>query len=255
MLTAGIDIGSRTIALVECDGSSVVRSAVIDTGAEPMANAKSLIAGRRYDAAAATGYGRELAVASKLADCTITEIKAFALGACRLYPDVRTILDIGGQDSKSIRVREDGKVVEFEMNDRCAGGTGRFLENIARVYGMSVQQFAEHAQLADSADLRLSSTCAVFAESEVISLIGRGEDSRRVAMGVHRTILFRTSAMLRRVGIEERFVFAGGVARNSCFVKLLEKEFNIKATVPDSPQTVGALGAALYAAEHKQLGS
>ncbi len=249
MLTAGLDIGSRTIALVEWDGEQVVRAEVVLTGTDPLANSRGLIQGRTYDRLVATGYGRHLAAEHALADEVITEIRAYATGAHHLYPDVQTVLDIGGQDSKAILVRPDGGVARFEMNDRCAAGTGRFLENMALALGLNIEQLGQHALAAEGKAVRLSSMCTVFAESEVVSLIGRGEDSRRVALGIHRAIASRVSAMARRVGVQERFVFAGGVANNLCMCHLLLEELGVPLTVPDSPQTVGALGAALYAAK------
>ena len=248
MLVAGLDIGSRTIALVEWDGREVRRAEVVDTGADPLSNARALVQGRSYDRLVATGYGRHLAAERALADEVITEIKAYAIGAHHLYPDVRTVLDVGGQDSKVVFVGPDGQVVRFEMNDRCAAGTGRFLENMAQVLGLRVDQFGEHALAAGGEAVRLSSMCTVFAESEVVSLIGRGEDSRCVALGVHQAIARRLSAMVRRVGVQERFVFAGGVAHNPCLRQLLAEELGVPLTVPGNPQTVGALGTALYAA-------
>ena len=249
MLTAGLDIGSRTIALVEWDGERVMRAEVVDTGADPLTRSRQLIAGRTYERIVATGYGRHLATEHTLAGEVITEIKAYAIGTHYLYPDVQTVLDIGGQDSKVILVRPDGGAARFEMNDRCAAGTGRFLENMARALGLSLDQFSQHALAAEGHAVHLSSTCTVFAESEVVSLIGRGEDSRRVSLGIHRTIAGRVSAMARRVGVRERFVFAGGVAHNSCMCRLFAEELGVPLTVPDSPQTLGALGAALHAAK------
>ncbi len=248
MLTAGLDIGSRTIALVEWDGARVTREQVVDTGTDPLANARRLMEGRTYARLAATGYGRHLAAEHTLADEVITEIKAYAWGAYHLYPDVQTVLDIGGQDSKVILCKPGGGVIRFEMNDRCAAGTGRFLEHMAQALGLSACEFGQHALAAEGTAVRLSSTCTVFAESEVVSLIGRGEDSRRVALGVHRAIVSRLESMLKRVGVHERFVFAGGGARNVCLRRLLAQEAGLPVTIPDNPQTVGALGAALYAA-------
>lgn len=246
-LFAGIDIGSRTIALVEWDGERVARSEVVDTGTDPLGHARSLMEGRAYARLVATGYGRHLAAERELADEVISEIKAYGLGACHLYPDAGTILDIGGQDSKVIRVGPGGKVLRFEMNDRCAAGTGRFLENMAHALGMKVDQFGPHALEAGGRSVRISSMCTVFAESEVVSLIARGEDSRRVALGLHQAIVDRVSGMVRRTGVAERFIFAGGVAHNRCLQQLFSEALGVPLTVPDEPQTVGALGAALYA--------
>lgn len=248
VLTAGIDIGSRTIALVEFDGASAVREEVVDTGPDPLSAARRLIEGRRYRRLVATGYGRHLAAERAVADDVITEIKAHALGARHLFPDVQTVLDIGGQDSKVIQVRPDGVPARFEMNDRCAAGTGRFLESMARALGLAIEDFGHHALEAGGEAVRLSNTCTVFAESEVVSLIGRGEDSRRVALGIHQAIVTRVGAMVRRVRARDRLVFDGGVALNPCMCRLLAAELGVQASVPASPQTVGALGAAIHAA-------
>jgi predicted CoA-substrate-specific enzyme activase len=246
---AGLDIGSRTIALIEWDGSHVVRAEVVDTGTDPVGNARLLVQGRVYRRLVATGYGRQLAAERELADEVISEIKAYGLGAHHLHPDAGTVLDIGGQDSKAIRVGPGGRVLRFEMNDRCAAGTGRFLENMAHALGMTVDEFGPHALQAGGRSVGISSMCTVFAESEVVSLIARGEDSHRVALGLHQAIVDRVGGMVRRTGVAERFVFAGGVAHNKCLQQLFSEALGVPLTVPDQPQTVGALGAALYAAQ------
>lgn len=246
-LVAGLDIGSRTIALVEWDGQQIAHARVVDTGTDPIGNARALTEGRTYDRLVATGYGRHLAVERELAGLVISEIKAYGLGAFYLYPDVGTVLDIGGQDSKVIRVGPAGRVLRFEMNDRCAAGTGRFLENMSHALGMQVDEFGPHALGAAGRPVRISSMCTVFAESEVVSLIARGEDSHRVALGLHQAIVDRVGGMIRRLGVEERFVFAGGVASNPCLQQLFSRSLGVSLTVPPSPQIVGALGAALYA--------
>ena len=249
VLVAGLDIGSRTIALVEWDGERMARTQVVDTGTNPIGNARALIENQTYDRMVATGYGRNLAAERELADEVISEIKAYGLGAYHLFPDVGTVLDIGGQDSKVIRVGAGGRVLRFEMNDRCAAGTGRFLENMAHALGMRIDEFGPHAQDAGGHQVRISSMCTVFAESEVVSLIARGEDSRRVALGLHQAIVDRIGGMIRRVGVQERFVFAGGVAHNSCLRQLFAESLGVPVTVPEEPQIVGALGAALHAAQ------
>ena len=244
---AGLDIGSRTIALVEWDGKRIRRTEVVDTGTNPVANARALLSGQRYTHLVATGYGRHLAVEREIADEVISEIKAYGLGAHHFCPDAGTVLDIGGQDSKVIRLGPGGRVVRFEMNDRCAAGTGRFLENMAHALGMGVDAFGPHALAAAGQAVRISSMCTVFAESEVVSLIARGEDSHRVALGLHQAIVDRVGGMVRRVGVQERFVFAGGVALNPCLQQLFAEAFGVSPTVPDDPQIVGAVGAALHA--------
>jgi predicted CoA-substrate-specific enzyme activase len=255
MRVAGLDIGSRTIVLVEWDGIQITRLEIVDTGASPLGNAQALLRGSKgngkpgYDRLVATGYGRHLAEEYNLSDAVISEIKAYGLGAHHLYPDAGTVLDIGGQDSKAIRLGPDGRVLRFEMNDRCAAGTGRFLENMARTLGMTVDAFGPHALAANGRAIGISSMCTVFAESEVVSLIARGADSRRVALGLHQAIVDRVGSMVRRVGIQERFVYAGGVAQNPCLQALFAERLGVPVTIPDQPQAVGALGAALHAME------
>jgi predicted CoA-substrate-specific enzyme activase len=246
-VVSGLDIGSRTIAYVEWDGEQVVTAQVVDTGTDPVGNARALVKDRTYHHLVATGYGRHLAVERELAHEVISEIKAYGLGAYHLYPDLGTVLDIGGQDSKVISVGSQGQVVRFEMNDRCAAGTGRFLENMAHALGMTVADFGPHALEANAPPVRISSMCTVFAESEVVSLIARGEDSHRVALGLHQAIVDRVGGMIRRVGVKERFVFAGGVAQNPCLQSLFASALGVRITVPPKPQIVGALGAALHA--------
>jgi predicted CoA-substrate-specific enzyme activase len=248
MRTVGIDIGSRTIAYVEWDGTRIDCAVVIDTGADPLTRSRQLLGAGDYDRIMATGYGRHLLAQHTVAHEVLTEIKAYAIGARFLYPDSQTVLDIGGQDSKIIRLKPTGGVATFEMNDRCAAGTGRFLESMARALGMEIGQFGSQALAATGDAIQLSSTCAVFAESEVVSLIGRGEDPRRIALGVHQAIVFRISGMIRRVGFAPRFVFGGGVAQNPCICALLAETLGCQVTVPEQPQLLGALGAALYAA-------
>ncbi|MCL2141066.1 MAG: acyl-CoA dehydratase activase [Dehalococcoidia bacterium] len=253
MLVAGLDIGSRTIALVEWDGECILREEVIFTGTDPLGNSRKLIGGRCYDRIVATGYGRHFIANHDLAHNVITEIKAYALGARQLFPGVHTVLDIGGQDSKVISINECGNVIKFEMNDRCAAGTGRFLENMASALGLSIEELGMHA-LSANKSIPLSSMCTVFAESEVVSLIGRGADSHHVALGIHNAVVSRVSAVVQRVGLLPQFVFAGGVARNLCIRKLLAEELCIEVYVPDKPQIVGALGAAIQAQNDLQRG-
>jgi len=247
MITAGLDIGSRTIALVEWDGVKIIRQEVVFTGQDPLANSHRLINGRKIDCLVSTGYGRHLAAEHGIANEVITEIRAYAIGAHHLYPDVRTILDIGGQDSKVISVNSTGNVVKFEMNDRCAAGTGRFLENMALALDMKVDAIGPHAIAAGGQAIQISSMCTVFAESETVSLLGKGRKSQHIALGIHQAIVKRVAAMVRRVGLQPRLVFAGGVAQNPCMQMLLAEELGVPVTVPENPQTVGALGAAIYA--------
>ncbi len=243
---AGMDIGSRTIKLVTLD-SAVVESEITDSGVNPLRRARELIDGKDFERLVVTGYGRHLVAPFLKAD-KITEIKAFAVGARHLFPDCHTVIDIGGQDSKVIRLTAGGEVLKFEMNDRCAAGTGRFLEVMANTLEVSIAEIGELA-LRSERELRINSLCTVFAESEVVSLIAKGEHSADIALALHEAIAVRVVALVNRVGTEERVVFAGGGSLNQCLVKLLSEKLNAGLAIPDSPQIVGALGAAILAKE------
>nr|HID60136.1 3-hydroxyacyl-ACP dehydratase [Desulfobacterales bacterium] len=247
MRLAGIDIGSRTIELVVLKGREVIESRETDSGFDPIMQAKELLEGVAYDRIMATGYGRHIFELYSDA-ATVTEIKAYAVGARALFPLVRTIMDIGGQDSKAIAVNGAGKVTKFEMNDRCAAGTGKFLEIMASTLGYPLDQFGGEA-LKAATDIQISSMCTVFAESEVTSLVAKGVDRRDIAMAVHRCVVKRSVAMLKRVSMEEPILFAGGVARNPCMCRLLEQALERDVLVPENPQMVGALGAAILAGD------
>ncbi len=244
MITAGLDVGSRTIALVLFD-ERVLSSTVVDTGVRPLARCRELLAGRDYARLMVTGYGRHL-VAGALGGEIISEISAFATGASHLYPDCRTVIDIGGQDCKVISLAPGGGVTRFEMNDRCAAGTGKFLEVMAATLELNMDEFAKLACSA-TREIQINSLCTVFAESEVVSLIGRGEDPAAIALALHQAVATRVSAMMKKVGVRERVVFAGGGALNDCLKRLLGDRLGVEITVPESPQTVGALGAARLA--------
>lgn len=244
MTYAGLDIGSRTIALVEL-GERVEGCVIVDTGPNPLQRCRRLLRGKTYEGLVVTGYGRHLAAPAFASD-VISEIRAYAVGARHLYPDCRTVIDVGGQDCKVTLLSDSGEVQKFEMNDRCAAGTGRFLEVMARVLEVDIGELAEHALGAKEA-VRINSLCTVFAESEVVSLIAGGAESQAIGLGLHEAIATRIGALARRVGPRERVVFAGGGALNACLRELLGRRLGVELTVPDRPQTVGALGAALMA--------
>lgn len=161
---------------------------------------------------------------------------------------MNTVLDIGGQDSKAISLFENGKVKKFEMNDRCAAGTGKFLEIMAKTLGYDIEEFGREALLAEN-DLNISSMCTVFAESEVTSLIAKGNNRREIARRLHTSVIRRAVGMIKRVSYDGKIVFTGGVAQNRCMSLLLEQKLGCEVLVPELPQFVGALGAALISAE------
>lgn len=244
---AGIDIGSRSIELAVFDGANLVRQVKTSTTYDPIAQCKKLIDGLRVPKLIATGYGRKLFADSfrEFKVITITEIQAYALGAKHIFPEARTVLDIGGQDTKVILLDPNGRVAKFEMNDRCAAGTGKFLEFMATALQVPLDDFGDFALGADRR-IQINSMCTVFAESEATSLMARGERAENIAMGLHLAIIQRTVAMLRRVGMEAPLVFAGGVAHNPCATRMLEEQLNTSVVVPAEPDMVGAIGAALY---------
>ncbi len=247
---AGIDVGSRSIELVVVADGEVIHAARTATTFDPVAQCRRLFTAAPACPVAATGYGREL-VAKHGFDrevTTITEIKAHALGAAHRFPEARGVLDIGGQDTKAIALSPGGRVAKFEMNDRCAAGTGKFLEFLANVFQIPVEDFGAYA-LSGNPGVEVSSMCTVFAETEATSLMAKGRDPRDIALGLHASVVRRTANMLRRVGVtggDAPVVFSGGVAHNPCIVHLLGQALGQPLLVADDPDMTGALGAALW---------
>ncbi|HEY4695755.1 MAG TPA: acyl-CoA dehydratase activase, partial [Candidatus Hydromicrobium sp.] len=187
-------------------------------------------------------YGR---INIPFADKNITEISCHARGAISLFPDLKTVIDIGGQDSKVIKL-EGGNPIDFLMNDKCAAGTGRFLEVMARAMEINLEEFAPiFIKTTDKVDV--TSTCTVFAESEIVSLIGQGVDKNKIIKGLIYSIADRITSMIERLGLEEPVCMTGGVAKNMGMVKALEEKLGVKINIPDEPQITGALGAAYLA--------
>ncbi|MBI5556664.1 MAG: 3-hydroxyacyl-ACP dehydratase [Deltaproteobacteria bacterium] len=242
----GVDLGSRTVKIAAMRDGRLVGHEIKESGFDPHLQARAMLA--RFDPVrvVATGYGRHLAH-KHFAHDVITEIKAHALGARHYFPQCRTIVDIGGQDSKVIALDEEGRVSNFQMNDKCAAGTGRFLEIMAATLGYTLDEFGP-AALQSEHEVAINSMCTVFAESEVISMKNRGVPPRDIAMGVHLSVVNRVLGMLNRVGHGDALVFSGGVARNPCMVKMLQDRLDGVAVVsPEFPDIVGALGAAIQA--------
>jgi predicted CoA-substrate-specific enzyme activase len=250
LIGAGIDIGSATIKLAVTDGKGVlVRREVVDAGFDPRATAENLLSSLPKNAPmVATGYGRDLVDAP-----SITELKAHALGARFLFPDCSCLIDIGGQDVKVVCLDDKGKVAKFEMNDRCAAGTGKFLEIMAGRLGFTMEEFSS-AALAGNNPVTISSMCTVFAESEVVGLINRGRARQDIAAALHRAVVVRVTSMYKRLEPGPgRIVLCGGGGRNRALAVFLEKAIENKLTIAADPQIVGALGCALEAG--KQGGS
>jgi (R)-2-hydroxyacyl-CoA dehydratese activating ATPase len=247
MKSLGIDIGSRFIKAALVVDGELARTVRVETSFDPLERCREILAQLPAERAVATGYGRHLLeVHGEIP--AITEIKAFARGARAFFPECRTVIDIGGQDTKIISLDERGKVVKFEMNDRCAAGTGKFLEVMGKSLGFSIEELANLP--ADGTEAwKLSSMCTVFAESEVVSLIARGVPRAEIARAVHRSVASRVAGMAKRFSLAEELVFAGGCANNRSLCRMLEDQLGRSLKVSAAPELTGALGAALYAAE------
>ncbi len=247
MRVLGLDIGSRSVDAVWLEDGRIVDWAVADSGFDPGSAAAVFVDRGVHDAIVSTGYGRH-AAKERFGGSAVTEITAYGLGAWALFPEAASVLDIGGQDTKVISLGHCGRVVDFEMNDKCAAGTGKFLEVMARALGYTLEEMADEALAAESG-VAISSMCTVFAESEVTGLVHRGEDRARIARGLHDAIAKRTLGSLKRVNAQGPLVFAGGVAKNPAMVALITGGFTGDVCVPAEAQIVGAYGAALSAAE------
>jgi len=260
MIVLGIDSGSTSTNAVLMDqNKKILAYKVIRTGAKSSLSgqkARELIladAGLSQEDilyTVATGYGRS---AVDFADQQVTEISCHAKGARYFDPKVRTILDIGGQDSKAIRLRENGQVEDFVMNDKCAAGTGRFLEAMAQTLEVGIDQLGPIA-LKSKEDITISSMCTVFAESEVISLIAENKEKADIAAALCRSVASKSYSLMRRVGLEPDFMMTGGVARNKGVVKAVEEKIGAPLFIPEEPDIVGAVGACLFGLE-KMLSS
>lgn len=242
----GIDLGSRTIKVAALKEGNLIDQQIAESSFDPHGQSLEMIKKYKPTKVVATGYGRHLAK-KHFANDVITEIKAHALGARHYFPDCTTVVDIGGQDSKVISLGANGSVINFQMNDKCAAGTGKFLEIMATSLGYGLDAFGPAALESDQ-DVAINSMCTVFAESEVISMKNHGTPAKDIARAVHLSVVSRIVGMLNRIGYGESIVFSGGVARNPCIVAMLQERLDtVKVQSPAAPDIVGALGAALSA--------
>lgn len=252
---AGIDSGSTSTDVVILNkDKEIVTGIILPTGAGAAMGAERALSEALksagldrgdIDALVTTGYGR---TAIQDGDKSITEITCHARGAHYLDPDVRTVVDIGGQDSKVIRIDENGAVVNFVMNDKCAAGTGRFLEMMARTMEMELDDMSRTG-LNYNEDITISSMCTVFAESEVVSLIAQNKAADDIVHGLNKAVAVKTAALAKRVGGEEKYMMTGGVSKNQGVVKTLEEKLGASLVISDKAQLCGALGAALFAVD------
>lgn len=255
MIVAGIDIGSLSAKAVILKDNEILGRGIILTGADSEATAREVMEKALKETGlwfndlqsiVATGYGRYTV---PFAQNNVTEISCHARGAHWFCPDIRTILDMGGQDCKAIRCDETGKVINFVMNDKCAAGTGRYLERVAATLNISLDDLGPFSLKPEKGAANIASYCVVFAETDIIILLRQGRHVNDIAAGACDAIVSRIMPMLRSVGVEEDFAITGGVAKNAGVVKRLEQKLGVKTQDSFEPQLVGALGAALFARE------
>ena len=251
----GIDSGSTsTNAVIMDKNKKIIAHEVIRTGAKSIESAEKILENiltkanlKKEDLSliVSTGYGR---VSITYAHESVTEISCHGKGAHYFNPKIRTILDIGGQDSKAISLNENGDVKDFVMNDKCAAGTGRFLEMMSKTLDIPISELGP-LSLDSKEKIEITSMCSVFAESEVISLIAQNKEKSDIIHGIHNSIASKAYSLLKRVGLEKEFMMTGGVAKNIGVVKAVEDKINSKLYICEEPEIVGATGAALYALE------
>ncbi|MBI2528312.1 MAG: 2-hydroxyglutaryl-CoA dehydratase [Candidatus Rokubacteria bacterium] len=256
---AGVDVGStQTKAVILDESRSIVARSLIATGANVTRAGENAFveackaAGLPREAVGyvvGTGYGRYKVT---FGDAQITEITCHARGAHSIFPRTRTVIDMGGQDTKAIKVGADGSVMDFSMNDKCAAGTGRFLSAAAEVTGMGLDEIGPISLEAKN-PVRLTSVCTVFVESDIMSYLAQRKTVQDILGGVHKAIATRTMALVRRVGVEEEVTFTGGVSRNIGMVKGLEAVLGRSINVHEEGHYMGALGAALFALERAEV--
>jgi predicted CoA-substrate-specific enzyme activase len=259
MIVAGIDIGSRAAKGVILKDNRILVYFIGDTGPESVKTSqmvmaellkKSGLALEDINYIVATGYGRVLV---PFANENVSEISAHARGVNYYFPSVRTILDMGGQDCKAISVDEKGQVTNFIMNDKCAGGTGRFLEMIADVLNIPLQKIGE-VSLESRSDIPFNTICAVFAKSDAINSLRKGIAKSDILAGLHEAIATRCLNLLKRVNIQKDFSISGGISKNKGMVAKIKEKVGLEPLLSEDPQIIGALGAAIFAEERLKGG-
>lgn len=250
--TMGVDVGSTTSkCLILKNGAEVCASVIVTAGTGTSGPGRAVAAAleqaglkrEELRAVTATGYGRNT---FEGADFVVSELSCHAIGAHATFPEARTVIDIGGQDAKVLRIGSNGKMENFLMNDKCAAGTGRFLDVMARVLELDVSEL-EQKDAEAKGKVNISSTCTVFAESEVISQLANNVDLCDLVAGIHASVAVRTASLARRLGVLEPVAMTGGVARNGGVVRALERELGVSIRVSPEAQLNGAYGAAIYA--------
>ena len=253
---AGVDVGStQTKAVIIDEQRRIVARALVETGANVVQAAQNAfdtalqtgeLREEEVEYVVGTGYGRYKVT---FGNTQVTEISCHGRGAVHMFPATRTVVDMGGQDTKAISVSPAGEIIDFCMNDKCAAGTGRFLGAAASALAIPLNQLGPTA-LRGERPVKITTTCTVFAESEVLSWLGKGKKIEDILLGVHQSIAARSAGLLRRVGINEEVTFTGGVARNLAMIATLEERLGTKVNVSEESHFMGALGAALFALDH-----
>lgn len=253
MVVAGIDIGSMSAKALVLSGDEIVGWAVTLTTPDVAGTARQILDkvleahGLRFedvDYIVSTGYGR---IRVPFAHRHLTEISCHARGTASVFPDVRTILDMGGQDCKVINCDGTGRVQKFLLNDKCAAGTGRYLERVGATLGVPLEQIGPRSLEGSDATTHIDSFCAVFAQRDVMILRQQGKATNDILAAAHEALVTRITSLVNRMGIQPEFSVSGGIAKNPGVVKRLEKSLNIEIHVWKEPQVIGALGAALFA--------
>jgi benzoyl-CoA reductase subunit D len=257
MITAGIDSGARAIKVLILQDGRVLAASSALTGfdqetyiaqAFESALKQANIVREQLQHVTATGIGRQALRAASVANSEITEMGADAKAAVALFPGARTVIDVGAEEGRAIRCEPDGRVKDFAVNEKCAAGAGTFVETMARTLEIKLEDAGTLSLRAEKV-IPMNAQCAVFAESEVVSLIHSGAAKEEIIRAVHEAMADRISAMARRVGVEREVALVGGVGRDIGFIKALAGKLEMEVRVPAEPEYVGALGAALIAAE------
>jgi len=249
LISIGIDVGSVAAKAAAFDGEKILATAIYPTGWSPKEVGEQLLEDilKKTNAKSedvksiiGTGYGR---VSLPFVDKAITEITCHGKGAFFMDPDIRTVIDIGGQDSKIIKLNKDGQVIDFLMNDKCAAGTGRFLQVMANALAVDVGDLSDLATGVEP--VNISSMCTVFAESEVVSLVAEGSSKETIAAGLLQSVCNKTYSLASRVGVENKVFFSGGVSRNKLIGELLSEKLGVEVISSEESPFLGAIGAAI----------
>jgi benzoyl-CoA reductase subunit D len=252
MITAGVDVGAKTVKVVILKDGEIIGKSIVTSGldqkkaiddAYDKALAEANVTKDQMEKVVATGSGRKDV---SFATADITDAMADTKGAYKLFPSARTVIDVGAEEGRGIRVDDNGKVVDFAVNEKCAAGAGSFTEAMARALEVKLEELGE-LSLKSTQTIPMNAQCAVFAESEVVTMVHNKVPKEDMARAVHDAIASRITSMVRKVGFEPDVVLIGGLAYNVGFVRSLETDLNVKVKIPDDPEFVGAFGAALAA--------